>query len=116
MGALPKKKVSRMHRGHRRHHLAITLPTLVMGPTATSLSSQILSGWNVEQLDKLSWLFSRPVYRPKRLSASVPDDTLVIGFRIESAQLEPITVERAGGAADAGNRLRGPVTGLGRGI
>jgi large subunit ribosomal protein L32 len=32
MGALPKKKVSRMHRGHRRHHLAIVLPTLMDCP------------------------------------------------------------------------------------
>jgi large subunit ribosomal protein L32 len=32
MGALPKKKVSRMHRGHRRQNLALTLPTLMDCP------------------------------------------------------------------------------------
>lgn len=32
MGALPKKKVSRMHRGHRRQHLALKLPQLMDCP------------------------------------------------------------------------------------
>jgi len=32
MGALPKKKVSRMNRGHRRAALALTLPTLMDCP------------------------------------------------------------------------------------
>lgn len=32
MGALPKKKVSRMHRGHRRASQTITLPTLMDCP------------------------------------------------------------------------------------
>jgi large subunit ribosomal protein L32 len=32
MGALPKKKVSRARRGHRRAHLALTLPTLMNCP------------------------------------------------------------------------------------
>jgi large subunit ribosomal protein L32 len=32
MGALPKKKVSRMRRGNRRQHLALTLPTLMDCP------------------------------------------------------------------------------------
>jgi large subunit ribosomal protein L32 len=32
MGALPKKKISRMNRGHRRFHLALTLPTLMNCP------------------------------------------------------------------------------------
>jgi large subunit ribosomal protein L32 len=32
MGALPKKKVSRMHRGHRRAHQGLTLPTLMDCP------------------------------------------------------------------------------------
>lgn len=32
MGALPKKKVSRANRGHRRHHLALKLPQLMDCP------------------------------------------------------------------------------------